>query len=478
MSYKEQVKRIKSKLISAKEKDSQLKVFGAKSHKYVIGNCLSESEIGAFEEKYNLKLPESYRTFLLEIGNGGLSFQGSAAGPFYGIYPLGTYLDELVELPEKCLSNPPRVTPQTSDEEWEEICSKIVDDMSDDDYEQVRRNIYAGIMPLGSQGCTYLHALIVSGEYSGKVINVDLEFYKPRFCFEDHFLDWYERWLDEIISDQLLVDGPTWFGYKMGGDTKHLLTVFDQATEHQLQIEALEGLRSLVSVDEECCKKLAKVALKSNQETAHVAAQLLIKFSYPKSKKLISDLINGSDLDCLMACQGLFWYQRKHAIDWLDHLNTRLKTVENEETFRFITYLLEECRIDYGPHLIPVIENKNAKIKQHVFYMLGKLKNKRKYLDALRLGLHDESSHIVHTTLQAIKGVNDSSLLSDYFHVIQQYPKEKNHVLINLKHRLNEQGFSSQADFLERYDPESDTVKVKYGWLHMVYKMFFKGQKK
>ena len=87
--YNEQIERIQNKLGKAREKDCFFRVFGASHHKYKIGKVLSLDEIMLFEEKFSVKLPDCYKAFLMNIGNGGISINRSAAGPYYGIYPLG-----------------------------------------------------------------------------------------------------------------------------------------------------------------------------------------------------------------------------------------------------------------------------------------------------------------------------------------------------------------------------------------------------
>ena len=41
-----------------------------------LNPCLGEHEVESFEAQYNIRLPEAYRRFLLEVGDGG-------AGPPY-----------------------------------------------------------------------------------------------------------------------------------------------------------------------------------------------------------------------------------------------------------------------------------------------------------------------------------------------------------------------------------------------------------
>ena len=106
------------------------------------------------------------------------------------------------------------MTPEMTTEEWAEMTKKLVeDDLSDEAYDEEEGKLYGGILPLGSQGCTYLHGLILNGPHCGKVVNLDQDFQKPIFSHEADFLDWYERWLDEVISGDLLNESAGWFGY-------------------------------------------------------------------------------------------------------------------------------------------------------------------------------------------------------------------------------------------------------------------------
>lgn len=215
--YSDQIQRIKTKLIQAKNADKELKVFGAASHKYSLKKPATDMEVFEIEKTYSIQLPECYKAFITQIGNGGNAYQNSAAGPFYGIYPLGENIHELIfHDKEDHLTNDCLIYPGMTDEFWTSFIKNIEDndEISDEDYDKEVSKVFGGILPIGSQGCTYLHGIVLNGEYKGRVVNMDMDRQKPKFTYEKNFLDWYERWLDEVISGELIKDSPSWFGYK------------------------------------------------------------------------------------------------------------------------------------------------------------------------------------------------------------------------------------------------------------------------
>lgn len=216
-NHEEQIQRIRAKIFEAKRADRRFKVFGADQHRYVLHEPTTLQAVTDFEARYALELPDGYKAFVLELGNGGVGYQNSAAGPFYGIYPFGEEVTELVYrnadefLKKDCL-----LAPDMTDKFWKGLIRKskgasVGGGMSEGE-------LWAGILPIGSQGCTYLHGLVLNGPYKGRVVNIDAEKQKPKFARDETFLDWYERWLDEVISGDLIKSTAGWFGYdKPGG---------------------------------------------------------------------------------------------------------------------------------------------------------------------------------------------------------------------------------------------------------------------
>ena len=75
------IEELRSLLEKARTADAELKQFGAEHHKYQWNPPASLKEIEEFEQETGISLPDGYRNFLLQEGNGG-------AGPFYGLFSL------------------------------------------------------------------------------------------------------------------------------------------------------------------------------------------------------------------------------------------------------------------------------------------------------------------------------------------------------------------------------------------------------
>jgi hypothetical protein len=64
--------------------DRAAAVFGAAYHRFGVNPIVRRDELDAIENRLGCKLPAEYRSFLLDIGNGG-------AGPGYGLWPVGRW---------------------------------------------------------------------------------------------------------------------------------------------------------------------------------------------------------------------------------------------------------------------------------------------------------------------------------------------------------------------------------------------------
>lgn len=438
----EQIERIKSKLVEAKATDKDLKVFGASGHEYVLGEVASSEAILKFENEYDVQLPNCYKAFLMNIGNGGISFSSSAAGPFYGIYPLGENVNELIyENTKEYLKGDCVLYPKMSEEHWENLTEKIEEDtISDADYEKELGKIYGGLLPIGTQGCSSYHALVLNGEFKGRVVNINSERYKPQFTFELNFLDWYERWLDEVISGDLTQENAGWFGYRIGGATQDILKTYFSTDDNEVKSDCLTGILIKQKIDAETLDIIEEEYKSSNDEIQKELLQLLTKFDYERAYPYLVDF---ADESLLHVFQFVFWYAKKNSTDWLGVIESNIDRINDDETFSFCVYLLKEMNIDYGYLVVPFTQNKDQSIRVTAYYMLGQLSNKNSYLDTFIVGLNESANRVVHTALQALDGVEDKRLLKHYKSIAERFPVEEDYILVNLNHRLKPFGLSN-----------------------------------
>lgn len=141
-----------------------------------MGDVLSEEDIIHFEERCNVKLPQAYRIFLKEIGNGCRSMIN------------GFRLNRLSDIEQKDLSRPFML-----EKEW-------IWDNDDTDRntlaEMIETKAYNGEIELINVGCCMSYNLIVTGKCRGEVWNFADVGVQP-CCERQDFLGWFELWLDE-----------------------------------------------------------------------------------------------------------------------------------------------------------------------------------------------------------------------------------------------------------------------------------------
>jgi SMI1 / KNR4 family (SUKH-1) len=212
-------KRVAERLAYLKRHDPAEKVFGSNGHHYKLRRRAQESTVVTFEQRYGIELPQDFRRFLLELGNGG-------AGPYYGI--LG--LDELYEANKDYWCDLTKPFPYSDAWKGDETLLKAIDDAieSDDDERYGRllqqydaETAHDGAISICEYGCNLRFLLIVNGDEYGNIWfdkTPDLVGYSPvavdldapaevyaHWCITDGseskrprttFAEWYNCWLD------------------------------------------------------------------------------------------------------------------------------------------------------------------------------------------------------------------------------------------------------------------------------------------
>lgn len=147
-----------------------------------LGPAATESDVVAFEKMYQISLPDEYRRFVLEVGNGG------DGPPHYGMFPVeDSDHDELGRVAADFA--PHEDFPLTETWIWE-----------DKDYDEAHVNaVHAkGHIYLGTDGCGMQHVLMTCGSERGHVWMISGEGAQPIYFDEEKrytFLGWLEAWL-------------------------------------------------------------------------------------------------------------------------------------------------------------------------------------------------------------------------------------------------------------------------------------------
>ncbi len=197
--FTDQLNRIKSKLGEVKVKDKDLKNFGVDYHQYTLHTPLTEHAVKQFELQYNIELPLDFIFFLTKFGNGGPGHFGGA-GPFYGLYPLGNFgymigCKHTMRLP--CFINS-----QLTPEQWKEATAFAEDDEAEGiEFDKKYDALFGGMLPLGTQGCNFQTMLVLNGDTCGRVVTIDQDLRMPILDGNKNFLDWYESWLDRLLTN-------------------------------------------------------------------------------------------------------------------------------------------------------------------------------------------------------------------------------------------------------------------------------------
>lgn len=212
MSRLEEIKRKLSELAAS---DPDLKAFGADTHKYALNPCLTEAQVAAIEQQHNFKVPDDYRHFIIELGNGG-------AGPYYGLKPLEKAFPWLgMEQNPGLVSKPFALTEPTfalqgcvGSSNLDEYFRRIETD--ERYYNKIMRCVnqynkpkYShGLILLSDYGDGILFTLPVNGPETGNVWVDDMVDQAGIFPVASEltpntrttFLDWYENWLDQSLA--------------------------------------------------------------------------------------------------------------------------------------------------------------------------------------------------------------------------------------------------------------------------------------
>jgi hypothetical protein len=185
-------------------------IFEVSGHRFTLNTPLSEAELLAFEGQHAIRLPMDYRRFLLELGNGG-------AGPYYGVFPLGSYDGPSGRVKPWGDFVGRLAEPFAFHESWNDLTGLPEDalaDRNEADYERRldafekrywNSSVMNGAFPICEVGCALRIWLVVSGGETGNVwhdYRADYGGIAPvlmRGGGHATFGAWYTEWLHDAL---------------------------------------------------------------------------------------------------------------------------------------------------------------------------------------------------------------------------------------------------------------------------------------
>ena len=352
----DQIQRIQQKLPLAKQMDSDEALFGADSHHYQLNPPLDIAQIAQWQRRTGAQLPQEYMQFMTQLGNGG-------AGPYYGIERFEDSENRYDAVALPCV-----LSPEMSDEEWQTLCH-LAEDCSDEEYDARESVIHQGLFYLGTCGCTYDILLVVTGEHAGRLVYTHEWCDSPtpyQFAYESHFLDWYERWLDEII--QAYDTG--WFGHRMGGDETTLFNLFHHEDNEKTKLAALEGLKKLPSLSEKGIEQLTRILDNETLSVYHVKAlEVLAKYSVTASSKYLAQTLESQDpAQINRGLQLIYWYQKADLAKYQAAILAKLAQSEHADTVSFAGYILKELQAVNVEDFQPLFSHTDSQIAVSALY--------------------------------------------------------------------------------------------------------------
>ncbi|WP_353159002.1 hypothetical protein [Myroides odoratus] len=208
------------------------------------------------------------------------------------------------------------------------------------------------------------------------------------------------------------------------------------ATTEQEQVEYLDGLINKNEISEPILQGIIQTI---PQVTVVVKQRLLSILAKTAFDRAIPFLEQEVEANLLFVLQQIHWYGANEAY-WLPVLEAHKDQIEEEETYRFYSYIAIKATADYAHLIVPGLTSRLAEIRSQAIYTLGKLENKEAYIVSFKEALQDENENVVLYSLQALRGIIDESLLPVYQAVYHKYKDsvEENYIMTNLTHRLKE----------------------------------------
>lgn len=203
-----EVNGIRDRLATLRELDPKLRTFGADRHRHQLAPPIDASRLAEIEAGFGAALPDGYRAFVSQLGDGG-------AGPYWGLHPLATGIERLFDMfDQDTLLAADFPFDEDVDfgalvgmpADWKEHIRRLKEepaygqawDELKDRY-HVPAN-YAGTLPICDFGCGESYFMVVRGAQAGWIWVNAIDNGSGLFSLRIDFLEFYSRWLDDSLA--------------------------------------------------------------------------------------------------------------------------------------------------------------------------------------------------------------------------------------------------------------------------------------
>nr|WP_231116817.1 SMI1/KNR4 family protein [Paenibacillus polymyxa] len=412
-----QLDRIKNKLDQAMRQDTDFSVFGASPHQYKVNEKLTAKALADWQAHNQVTLPEPYAQFLTNIGNGG-------AGPYYGIYSIEkatSYTERQALLAKSVLY------PAMTKQEWNHLTEPLTsdEDIPDEEYDDARNKVLGGMLCIGTQGCEYDMYLVLEGKHRGRIVYTS-GFYPDHpffFVYEDSFLDWYERWLDEIILDYDI----GWFGSRMPGDENALIEIYRKTPNEEIQAKALEAMFKFKKVSQPTLGFLKNIAEQSPKNRA-TAIRLICKTSFDTGGKYLLELLQSDEHEEFLQALMILHASRKTANlpEFIPLILQRLDRIRDVETLRYAGYILEDYDAITLQNFAPFLCHADLNMQTTAIYAARSCENKLESWQIIEQMLKGGDPQVLKNSILYWGIIPHEKLLPYYKSVWSEYKRNPN----------------------------------------------------
>ena len=299
--------------------------------------------------------------------------------------------------------------PNMTEKQWQELLEKYQINEEEDEWEK----IYSGILPIGTQGCTYEMGLILTGEYRGRIVYFDYDYENiPFFAKENDFLKWYIRWLEEVVNGYHIF----WFGYNAEGNEKTLIDKYQKAETEERKLYILDSFLKFPRIKKKTENFIWNIQYDNSEVIKEKATDILLHFDCKKGKKLLELLWNKKRYAAVVR---LVWKRQKNDFEKWGEKIFRITDILQGKDVVIAAYILKNCSKMTVGDILKLLDNPNTteEEKCQIVYCTKQMCQKEKYIEQyIRLFLEKDDFFrlIVIQTLSDMKNEKLFEIYDDF----------------------------------------------------------------